>query len=123
MLGVRGAFAHHSYAAVDLSKRSMVAGTVLSLEWTNPHVWLWITVPDNTGTSVRYAFEAVSPAELTRFLGWTKRALTPGQQVTIDYAPFRNGEHGGALSTVTFADGRVLRGRPSPPNIERPEQR
>jgi hypothetical protein len=76
--GIRVMFAHHSYAAIDLSKRATISGTVLSLEWTNPHVWLWIAAPDHTGASVRYAFEAVSPAELTRFFGWTKRALTPG---------------------------------------------
>ena len=114
------ASAHHSYAAVDTTRRATVQGTVTTLEWTNPHVWLWIAVDEN-GTSAPYAFESLSPSEMTRFLGWNKRVVTPGQPVTIIYAPFRNGERGGALVTVTFADGRVLQGRPAPPSLERRE--
>ena len=113
------AWAHHSYAAVDMSKRAPVQGTVTTLEWTNPHVWLWIEAPDGTGATALYAFESLSPSELTRFFGWHKRVLTPAQPVTIDYMPFRNGDRGGALVTVTFADGRVLRGRPVPPEIRK----
>ena len=117
------ASAHHSYAAVDMSARATVKGTVSTLEWTNPHVWLWISAADGKGATVPYAFESLAPSELTRFFGWTKRSVTPGEAVTIEYAPFRNGERGGALVMVTFADGRTLRGRPAPPNIERREAR
>jgi hypothetical protein len=112
--------AHHSYAAVDMTRRATVQGTVTTLEWTNPHVWLWIAV-DEKGTSAPYAFESLAPSELTRFFGWNKRAVTPGQPVTISYAPFRNGERGGALVAVTFADGRVLPGRQAPPAPDRRE--
>jgi hypothetical protein len=114
------AWAHHSYAAVDMTRRTTVQGTVTALEWTNPHVWLWIAV-DEKGTSAPYAFESLAPSELTRFFGWNKRVVTPGQRVTILYAPFRNGERGGALVTVTFDDGRVLPGRPAPPALDRRE--
>jgi len=110
------ATAHHSYAAVDTTKRATVQGTVTTLEWTNPHVWLWIAVPDGQGGTTPYAFESLAPAELTRFFGWTKRALSPGEPVPSTTAPFRNGDRGGALATVTLADGRVLRGRQVPPN-------
>ena len=115
--------AHHSYAAVDMSARATVKGTVTTLEWTNPHVWLWITVGDGKVGSAPYAFESLAPSELTRFFGWHKRVVTPGESVTIEYAPFRNGERGGALVMVTFADGRVLRGRPAPPEVERRDAR
>jgi hypothetical protein len=116
-------WAHHSYAAVDMTKRATVQGTVTTLEWTNPHVWLWISVPDGKGTAGPFAFEALSPSELTRFFGWSKHVLTPGQPVTVEFAPFRNGDHGGALTTVSLADGRVLRGRQTPPNLEPKEAR
>ena len=113
--------AHHSYAAVDMAARATVKGTVTALEWTNPHVWLWIAGPDGKGGSAPYAFESLAPSELTRFFGWNNRIVTPGEAVTIEYAPFRNGQRGGALVMVTFADGRTLRGRATPPNIERQE--
>jgi hypothetical protein len=51
---------------------------------------------------------------LSRFLGWNKRVLTAGQPISVEYAPFRNGDHGGALIAITFADGRVLIGRVVP---------
>ncbi|MNC84872.1 hypothetical protein D3C83_04400 [compost metagenome] len=105
-------WAHHSYAAVDMAKRATIRGTVTTLEWTNPHVWLWISAADERGVMVPYAFESLSPSELTRFFGWNKRVVTSGQQLTVEYAPFRNGDRGGALHTITFADGRTLRGRP-----------
>jgi hypothetical protein len=113
------AWAHHSYAAVDTTRRATVQGTVTALEWTNPHVWVWIAVDDGPGATVPYAFESLSPSELTRFFGWNKRVLTPGQRITVEYAPFRNGDRGGALATITFTDGRVLAvrdrtGRPVP---------
>src|SRR5262245_9576865 len=105
------AWAHHSYAAVDMSRRATVHGTVTTLEWTNPHVWVWIAVADERGAMVPYAFESVSPSELSRFFGWNKRVLTAGQAITVEYAPFRNGDHGGSLIAITFTDGRVLVGR------------
>jgi len=108
------AWAHHSYAAVDTTRRATVHGTVTTLEWTNPHVWVWIAVADERGTMAPYAFESLSPSELTRFFGWNKHVLTAGQPITVEYAPFRNGDRGGALQTITFADGRVLIGRPRP---------
>ena len=103
--------AHHSYAAVDMTRQLTIQGTVTTLEWTNPHVWVWITALDERGGTVPYAFEATSPSELTRFFGWNKRVLSAGQPIAVAYAPFRNGDHGGALLIITFADGGVLRGR------------
>src|SRR5262245_50079471 len=61
------------------------------------------------GGTATYGFESNAPAELGRFFGWNKRSLTAGDQVTIDYAPLKSGRNGGALRTLTFADGRVLR--------------
>jgi hypothetical protein len=105
------AWAHHSYAAVDITRRVTVQGAVKALEWTNPHVWVWIVSDDRKGGTATYGFEGVAPSELARFFGWTKRSLSAGDQVTVEYAPFKNGDHGGALSKIIFTDGRVLLGR------------
>ena len=102
-------WAHHSYAAVDQTKFATVQGKVRSLEWTSPHVWVWIDVVDARGQTVAWGFEALAPSELTRFFNWTKRSLTPGEIVTVDYAPLRSGGPGGALRTLKFPDGRILR--------------
>ena len=97
--------------AVDITRRVTVQGTVKALEWTNPHVWVWIVGDDGKGGTATYGFEGLAPSELTRFFGWTKRSLSAGDEVTVEYAPFKNGDHGGALSKIIFTDGRVLLGR------------
>jgi hypothetical protein len=109
------AWAHHSYAAVDMTRRVTIQGAVKALEWTNPHVWVWIVRDDGNGGIATYGFEGLAPSELTRFFGWSKRILSVGEEVTVEYAPFKNGHNGGALSKIIFTDGRVLLGRRADP--------
>ena len=113
------AAAHHSYAAFDLTQFATAQGRVRSLEWTSPHVWVWVDVTDGKGQTVAWGFEALAPSELARFFSWTKHSLTPGEAVAVDYAPLRSGGPGGALRTLRFPDGRVLRTpRSMPPSAE-----
>ena len=102
------AWAHHSFAAFDLTRFATVQGKVRSLEWTSPHVWVWVDIADAQGQTVAWGFEAQAPTELARFFNWTKHSLTPGEVVTVDFAPLRSGGPGGALRTLKFPDGRVL---------------
>jgi hypothetical protein len=110
------AMAHHSYAVFDLQTRRTVSGTVAKFEWTNPHSYLWVYVPraESPKEYDLYGFENGSPTMMSR-LGWTKSALKAGDRVSIEYAPLKDGRHGGHLARVTFADGRVLRGDPLAP--------
>jgi hypothetical protein len=103
------AAAHHSYAMFDQTRSLTVQGTVHAIEWTNPHIWIWIDVKTAGGGSTPYGFESNAPSELSRFFGWSKRSLTAGEAVTVEYAPLKSGNNGGALRTITCADGRVLR--------------
>jgi len=113
------AWAHHSYAAFDLTRFATVHGKVRSLEWTSPHVWVWVDVADAQGQMVAWGFEALAPSELARFFNWTKHSMTPGEVVTVDFAPLRSGGPGGALRTLKFPDGRVLRTpRSMPPPVD-----
>ena len=40
------AFAHHSYAEFDTDNKMTIAGTVKEFQWTNPHSWLLVNVPN-----------------------------------------------------------------------------
>ena len=41
--------AHHSFAAeFDGAKRIQLTGVVTKVEWTNPHVWFYVNVKDET---------------------------------------------------------------------------
>ena len=44
------AFAHHSFALFDHKNRVTVTGTVLKFEWTNPHVFIQLEVPEGTAS-------------------------------------------------------------------------
>ena len=106
---VNSAWAHHSFAMFDQTRRLTLQGTVKALEWTNPHVWLWVDRDDGKGGTVTYGFETNAPAELARFFGWNKRIVKAGDRITVEYSPLRSGNNGGALVRLTFADGRELR--------------
>src|SRR5215208_7468879 len=99
------ASAHHSYAMYDQTRKATVHGTVASLEWTNPHIWVWVAVDDGHGGTVLYGFESNAPSELSRFFGWHKRILNVGDAIRVDYSPLKSGNNGGTLRTITFADG------------------
>lgn len=102
------ASAHHSVANFDMQRTVTIQGTVEKLEWTNPHMWLWVTVTDAQGKTESWSMEGASPANMQRRAGWTKRSVIPGEKVVVEVYPLRDGRPGGALAKVTKADGSIL---------------
>src|SRR5271156_3449093 len=100
------AFAHHSFALFDHQNRITVVGTVVKFEWTNPHVFIQLEVPDGTA-SKHYTVECASPNVLTR-VGWKFNDVKQGDKVTLLINPLRNGQPGGMLEKATLADGGEL---------------
>jgi hypothetical protein len=109
------AWAHHSYAMFDGSKTVSVSGTVAKLEWMNPHVFVWLYVPNPKAASGYdlYAFENGSPNVLTR-VGWTAKSLNAGEKVTVEYWPLKDGRPGGHFLKATLPGGQVLFGAGGP---------
>jgi len=112
-------FAHHSFAAFDLSQTTTLKGVVKEFQWTNPHSWIQLMVTDASGKQVEWSIETSSPSGLLR-QGWKPKTLKAGDQVTITMHPLRDGRPGGSLMTVTMADGTRIGGSPSgdPPTPE-----
>jgi hypothetical protein len=105
--------AHHSTAMFDWGKSVDLKGaTVVRWDWTNPHTFLYVTVP-NAGKSDTWAFEGMSPNHLGR-IGWSKRTLKAGDKIDLTYYPLKDGRKGGFNVTVTFADGKVMKQLESP---------
>lgn len=105
------AIAHHSFAMFDRTKEVELKGaTVASWEWTNPHVWLFVTAPGNRGVVLKYSIEGGSTGILRR-QGWAKNSLKPGDKVTVYLAPLKNGELGGSLLGVKLPNGKMLGAR------------
>jgi hypothetical protein len=100
--------AHHAFAAeFDRSKPVKVQGTVAKLEWTNPHIWIYVDTKDEKGAIVHWQCEGGSPNTLTR-QGWTKESLKKGDQVTIEGYRAKDGSNTCNSGAVTLADGKRL---------------
>ena len=104
------AFAHHSFAVYDRSHVLTLKGNVKSFQWTNPHCVIWVLVqPEGGGEPQEWSFETTSPGVLTRS-GWTRHSLSPGDRVSVEFNPLRDGSHGGGLNSVTLLDtGQTLK--------------
>jgi hypothetical protein len=103
------AFAHHSFAVFDMAAEKVVEGTVKQVDWTNPHVWVWIDVAKDGGGTERYGFEGMSPNFLAR-RGWTRTTLETGMKVTVHYRPLKDGKPGGMFVSAKLPTGLTLTG-------------
>jgi len=101
------ASAHHSFAMFDRSKKITTVATVTQFQWTNPHSWIEIDVPDSNGGTTHWSLECNSPNNLSR-QGWHSNSLKPGDKVTVMFWPLRNGDKGGLFIALTLANGQTL---------------
>ena len=100
------ALAHHSYTAeFDLDRPVKLTGVLTRLEWTNPHIWLYLDIKDETGKVINWGFSASPPGMLTR-RGITKNSLKLGEMLTISGHRAKDGSNNASGNVVIFADGR-----------------
>jgi hypothetical protein len=84
--------AHHSFAAFfEGSQTVKLTGKVTAFRFTNPHgiIALEVTGPD--GAVKQWAAETNSPAVLMR-RGWTRTSVKPGDTITVEGWPSRDGK-------------------------------
>jgi hypothetical protein len=101
------AVAHHSFTMFDQTKQITITGTVTEFQWTNPHAYIEIDVPDDSGAIKHWAIEMGSPSILQQS-GWKFSNLKKGDKTTLVINPLKDGRPGGFLNTATLPDGRVL---------------
>jgi hypothetical protein len=84
--------AHHSFSAeFDNSKEIIVKGWVTKIDWTNPHVWIYLNVKDEkTGGMNMWGFE-MGPPHLLQGSGWTKQSLKIGDEIQVGGFLAKNG--------------------------------
>ena len=107
ILGSAPVFAHHSFTMFDMSKRITLTGTVTEFQWTNPHAYIEIDVPDEQGVVKHWSIELGSPSILQQS-GWKFSSLKKGDKATLIINPLKNGQAGGFLAKATLPDGRAL---------------
>jgi hypothetical protein len=98
-LGMWGgaASAHHSFAMFDQAQTKTLVGTVKQVQWTNPHIWVQVMVPDpKTGVAAEWSIEGGSPNGLSR-QGWRRTSIKEGDAIEITIHPLKDGTNGGSM--------------------------
>jgi hypothetical protein len=113
LAAVLPAYAHHSFPAqYDVAKPITLTGKITKVEWTNPHIFIYIDVTDDaTGAVVNWALEMGGPNALLR-LGWKRDSLKTDDLITVEGSLARDGSPlANAKSIVMVATGqRMLAG-------------
>jgi len=100
--------AHHSFAAeFDANQPVQLKGTVVRVEWINPHTWIHLDVKKNDGSMERWMIEGGTPNTLLR-RGLTKNSLPEGTELVVDGYKAKNGSNRANGRDLTFTDGRKL---------------
>ena len=83
------ALAHHSYGATyDVSREIKLEGTLVQFVFRNPHTFVHVQAPDESGVTQRWAIEWSGTAQLANN-GITRDTLHVGDAVVIVGRPSR----------------------------------
>ena len=111
--------AHHSFAMFDHEKTITISGTLKEFEWTNPHCWLHVSAVDaTTGRTVDWSFEMGSIGQIAA-QGWKIDTVKPGDKITVEGHPLKDGTRGGQYDSAKLPDGRSFKSVPGNPNAAR----
>jgi hypothetical protein len=115
-IGAGLSFAHHSVSATYITGKSVrIEGILKEFIWRNPHSFMRIEAPDETGATFIWIIEGAAPQQLTEG-GLTASTLKPGDQVVVTGRPGRIAEdHKLLLHTIVRpSDGFKYEGPNNP---------
>ena len=100
--------AHHSFAAeFDANQPLKIRGTVVQMDWVNPHSWIHIDVKKDDGTVERWMVEGPTPNTLFR-RGFTRDSLKSGMELIIEGYRAKNGARRLNGRDVMLPDGKRM---------------
>ena len=110
------AIAHHSFE-VEYDPNKVVEGTgvVTKVEWTNPHMRVYVDVTEPNGSVTSWNLELGAVNSVLR-RGWKREDLKPGEKVTFRGYGGRKILTRAAADVITLADGRSFSGASGAPN-------
>lgn len=100
--------AHHSVSAeFDVTRPVTYEGAVTGVDWSNPHVYVYIAVQTPGRKATNWAFQAAGPNTLAH-RGWLRDTVKPGDRVAVVAYPARDGVAVASLREVRLSDGRRI---------------
>ena len=102
------AWAHHAFSAeFDGNKQINLRGTLLKMEWINPHAWIHLNVKGADGAITTWDIELGPPNALIK-RGWNKNSLPPGTELLVEGYQSKDGSTRANGRDITFPDGKKL---------------
>ena len=108
------AAAHHSLTAeFDPNSTIAVKGVMTSIEWINPHIYIYFDVVEKDGKTSQYAVETFPPNHMRSRYGLTRQVLSADfdtkQMLVVEVNPAKNGKPLGWLKKITCPDGHFIK--------------
>lgn len=111
-------FAHHggaSYWIMD-SRVGPVTGIATKLGFTFPHVSIYLEIADEWGKVEEYMMSIRWTPTVLRKLGWNRKTIKPGDELTVTYIPHKQKATVGALVRLKV-NGKAV--AIAPPELEK----
>ena len=99
--------AHHSPSAIfDMSKHISVTGTLMRVDWINPHIMLSVEAKGDAGKVEQWTFQS-NPPSWYKSVGLARAdfAKAIGQQISIQAVKARDGSLYGYMDRIKLPDG------------------
>lgn len=103
------AWSHHAFAAeFDVNRPIRLEGTIVRVEWVNPHSWFHLQVDGAAGEEpVVWMIEGGSPNSLIR-RGVTQQSVPPGMQLAVEGYRARDGSNTAVGRSFLLSTGERL---------------
>jgi Family of unknown function (DUF6152) len=106
------ALAHHGVSVYDMAKPTTMKATITEFDWSQPHCQIYFDARNDKGEVQHWAIETPPPTMMLEKPGWSRKALNPGDVVTVYFHAAKNGSFRGLLIKVVTASGQELFNRP-----------
>lgn len=108
LLAAAPVWAHHAFSAeFDANKQITLRGTIVRMDWINPHAWIHMDVKGADGAPVRWMIELGPPNSLIK-RGWTKKSVPAGIEILVVGYQAKDGAMRANGRDITFPDGKKL---------------